>query len=53
MKFPPGKTYAGACVSTCLDLGLAGNFIAQGSCDSAHTCAPCVDPFGQNTGACD
>jgi len=47
------KAYVGACVSNCLDLGIKGVFLVQGSCDSDHKCAPCVDPFGKNTGACD
>jgi hypothetical protein len=48
-----GSAYTGACVSNCLALGIRGIFIEQGSCDAEHTCAPCVDPLGRNTGACD
>jgi hypothetical protein len=47
------KPYVGACISKCLNIGAKAIFIEQGTCDSEHTCAPCVDPFGKNTGACD
>jgi hypothetical protein len=44
--------YTGVCLSTCLDFGFAGIAIAQGNCDSTHTCAPCTNPLtGAATGA--
>jgi hypothetical protein len=44
--------YTGVCLSNCLSFGIQGLVLAQGSCDSIHTCAPCKNPLtGQPTGA--
>lgn len=49
---PLKKTYEGACISKCLELGIKSLFVEQGSCDSEHVCAPCT-ALGKPTGACD
>jgi hypothetical protein len=44
--------YTGVCLSSCLSFGIQGIALAQGSCDSVHTCAPCKNPLsGAATGA--
>jgi hypothetical protein len=45
-------SYTGVCLSNCLSFGIEGIALAQGSCDSIHTCAPCKNPLtGAATGA--
>jgi len=45
-------SYTGVCLSSCLSFGIQGIALAQGSCDSIHTCAPCTNPLtGAATGA--
>jgi len=44
--------YTGVCLSDCLSFGIEGIALAQGDCESEHTCAPCKNPLtGQPTGA--
>jgi hypothetical protein len=44
--------YTGVCLSDCLSFGIQGIALAQGSCESEHTCAPCKNPLtGAATGA--
>jgi hypothetical protein len=42
--------YTGVCLSNCLDFGIEGAALDQGSCTSGYTCAPC-SIGGQPTGA--
>jgi hypothetical protein len=45
-------SYSGVCLSSCLSFGIQGIALAQGTCDSIHTCAPCKNPLtGAATGA--
>jgi hypothetical protein len=40
--------YSGVCLSKCLNFGFgSGLAIAQGTCDSDHDCAPCINPVTQ------
>ena len=43
--------YSGVCV-TCVDLGIQGLVVAQGTCDDDYECVPCENPLtGEPTGA--
>jgi len=46
LGFLSGTSYTGVCLSNCLNFGFgSGLDLAQGNCDSLHTCAPCVNPL--------
>lgn len=55
---PPGcigpGNQEGRCMADCLPLvAQQGGLLAQGSCEDAHSCVPCYDPFsGEATGVC-
>ncbi len=38
-------SYGGVCLSNCLDFGIEALALSRGTCDSIHTCVPCIDPL--------
>lgn len=44
--------YTGVCLADCLEYGIQGLAVKQGSCADDYRCAPCVNPLsGEPTGA--